>query len=1053
MQDLAECKKFKAIIGGLRAGTKRIWVQGLWDSSRAYFISTVLRKLHLPCVVVESGDEESELVYQELETFLPDVEIQLFPAWDMYKSSIEEERATTLAKLLSGNAPPVIVSSIQALLQKVPSPEPLLASTLKIARGNALSMERVAKYLNRHDYERLGEVSRPGEFSLRGGILDVFSPHEENPVRIEFGEETIESIRKFDPETQRSTERREDCSLFPVDGLVREERSTLLAYIPKERIMFLGEPVHIREKAKEVIAIAEEIEKSSLPASGGHVSDYIPYEELVREWSQSTVVYISVLPQETSDMQQEKTYQLPSFSTDECKSCKFDFLVDKLREWMRKKFAIVFYCNNEGEKKRLMELLAEHRVDPDGSVDFRIGHLRGGFVLPDIRSVFLSDQEVFGRYRRRMIRRIRGLPVHRKSELAAGDYVVHIDHGIGKYLGLEKLEVEGRMGEFLTIEYLGGDRLYVPPSHIHLVEKYVGIEGKAPPVYRLGGSSWNLAKRRAVRAIQDMAGELLELHATREVGEGFKFSMDTSWQYEFESAFIYEETPDQLKTVNEIKADMESSKPMDRLVCGDSGYGKTEVAVRSAFKAVMNGKQVAVLVPTTILAEQHYVVFSERMADYPIKIAVLSRFRTLAEQRGIIAELMNGTVDVVIGTHRLLQNDISFRDLGLIIVDEEQRFGVAQKEKLKKLRKTVDVLTMTATPIPRTLYMSLMGIRDISIINTPPENRFPVAGQLINFDRRLLRNAILREIERDGQVFLVHNRVQTIEEIKSMLEELVPEARIEIGHGQMSGKELERVMEDFLAVRIDVLVCTTIIESGLDIPNANTIMINDAPAFGLADLYQLRGRVGRYKHKAYAFFIIPELNPVTVGAKKRLNAIEELSGLGAGFRLAMRDLEIRGAGNLLGREQHGHIVAIGFDLYCKLLREGVRQLRGENVEEFEPTFDLGVEFSIPDSFIPDAKSRIMIYKKMGEIVDLNAANQLKEELHDRFGRLPQGVFGLLKVMELKVKAREVGIGYIGVDTNKIHIRLKSGQSLAYSLSPVSSDGEILDAVEKAIDRN
>ena len=1028
--ELSQDKTFKNIVKSLREGTKDIWVQGLWDSSRTYFISAVFKKLHAPCLVIGYGEEESELLYQELETFLPHVEI-----------FSPEEKMSLLAKLLSKELLPfVIVTSIQTLLETIPPPEHLARNTLEIKKGDTASIEEVREHLLRHNYERANEVIETGEFSPHGCILDVFPPQEKTPFRIEFGEKKVESIRRFNPGTQRSTEKVKSCSFFPAKLSAGQKLSTLLAYVPGETIIFMDEPIYIREKTREVAHISGETEDHP-----------INYERLIRTYRKHTVIYLSLLPQKTPEMKPEKTYELSILST-ECKACQFDSVAQKIRKWIDEKFTIIFYCNNDGEKKRLIELLSEHGIKSANNMDFRIGYLRGGFVLTGIKLIFLSDQEIFGRYRRRITRRVRGLPIQLESELTPGDYVVHLDHGIGKYLKLENLQVDGRDCEFLAIEYAGEDKLYVPPSHIHLIEKYIGIEGKPPPVYKLGGSSWRLAKQRAVKAVQDIAGELLELYAMRQISNGIKFSTDTAWQHEFESAFLYEETRDQLKTVEEVKADMESPESMNRLICGDSGYGKTEIAMRAAFKAAMDGKQTAVLVPTTILAEQHYTVFSERMADYPVNIAVLSRFKTETDQKEVIAGLRKGIVDIVIGTHRLIQKDISFRNLGLVIVDEEQRFGVAQKEKLKRLRKTVDVLTMSATPIPRTLYMSLMGVRDISIINSPPDNRLPVESRLIPFDKKLIRNAILKEIERDGQVFYVHNRVESINMTRDAIEKLVPEARTEIAHGQMSEKELEKVMRDFTAAHVDVLVCTTIIESGLDIPNANTIIIEKASSFGLADLYQLRGRVGRYKHKAYAFFIIPGLKPVTNDAKKRLKAIEELGGHGAGFHLAMRDLEIRGAGNLLGREQHGHVIAIGFDLYCKLLKETILELKGERIDKSEPIVELGVEFSIPSSFIPEGRSRIKIYRKMAAITDMESLRELREELCDRYGTLPPTVMKLLKALELKAKAQESGISYLGVDGNNVRIRFRDREeSSTYRLTSVGNDREMLDEIGKVID--
>ncbi len=1037
---------FKSVVEDLTSGPGQIWVQGLWGSARAHFIAALLREIQTPAVIIEHGQEETELLCQELQTFLPDIEIRLLPAWEIPllengtpHFDVLAGKMQTLDAFLHPKTSSIAVVSIQALLQKVIPPQSLRRATLKIVKGEPAGIGETVRHLNEHGYERADEVLQPGEFSQRGGILDVFPIQADSPLRVEFDEDAIASIREFSPETQRSVKKTDRAYIFPVAQPSKRSLSSFLSYLPGGTAVFMDEPILIKKKAEEVLSILRD--------EPAQLSDYVSYGNIARECKAYSVIYLSLLPQSIPGMHPGHIYRF-STSPTECSSGSFDNLAEKIRGHLRNNLTITFYCNNDGEKNRLVELLSDHGIQPGDNVSFHIGRLQSGFISRDLGLMVLSDEEIFGRYQNRIApRRRRGIPILRESELETGDYVVHLNHGIGRYLGLRKLETDGKPGEFLTIEYLGGDKLYVAPSHIHLVEKYVGMGDKRPPLYRLGGSSWNSVKRRVKRAIRDMAGELLELYATREMTRGFGFSPDSPWQREFESSFIYEETPDQLRTIEEVKADMELPKPMDRLVCGDSGYGKTEIAVRAAFKAVMSGKQAAVLVPTTILAEQHHTTFCERMADYPINVAVLSRFKTPAEQKETITGLEGGTVDVVIGTHRLLQNDLGFRDLGLVIVDEEQRFGVTQKEKLKQLRKTLDVLTMTATPIPRTLYMSLMGARDISIIISPPANRIPVEAHLIPFSRKLIRNAILREIERDGQVFYVHNRVDSIEAVAQMLEELVPEARVETAHGQMPERVLRKVMADFVSSRIDVLACTTIIESGLDIPNANTIIIERSDAYGLADLYQLRGRVGRYTHRAHAFFVVPERNPVTPGARKRLKAIEELNGHGAGFHLSMKDLEIRGAGNLLGPQQHGHVAAIGFDLYCKLLRETVGELKGKKTEEFETTLDLGIEPIIPHSLISDSRNRVTIYRKMAETVDSKGVDELKDELADRFGVLPKSAARILKWLRLKVKARESGIAYIGLNGSRLDIRFRDGKSSVYSLPETTGDVELLDVIE------
>jgi len=660
--------------------------------------------------------------------------------------------------------------------------------------------------------------------------------------------------------------------------------------------------------------------------------------------------------------------------------------------------------------------------------------LMSGVEMPLDRLLILTEAEIFGRVRRRKKVKARfgkeGIRLSDFGELTVGDYVVHINHGIGRYLGIKKLEIGASCRDYLEIEYAGQDRLYVPTDQVNLIQKYVGIEDTPPKINRLGGGEWQKVKNRVQESIKEMADNLLRLYADRFTAKGYVYPPDTVWQKEFEEAFIYEETPDQIRATEEIKRDMESSRPMDRLLCGDVGYGKTEVAMRAAFKAVTEGKQVAVLVPTTILAQQHFQTFTQRFSGYPVVIGVLSRFQSPAEQERIVKGLKNGTIDLVIGTHRLLSKDVAFKDLGLLIVDEEQKFGVLHKERLKELKKNVDALTLTATPIPRTLHMSLIGIRDMSVIETPPEDRFPVKTYVIEFNEDVIAEAIRRELDRGGQVFFVYNRVQTIERMASYLQQLIPEARIEIAHGQMNEDTLEEVMLSFYEGASDILVCTTIIENGLDIPNVNTLIVYDADRLGLSQLYQLRGRVGRSNRVAYAYFTYRKDRMLGEMAEKRLAAIRDFTDLGSGFKIALRDLEIRGAGNLLGPEQHGHIAAIGFDLYCKLLEEAIKERRGEKRPDTpDPTIEVEIDAYIDEGYISDPAQKVEIYKKIAAVSSLSEADEVEEEIEDRFGDLPEAVRNLLEISRLKVLAKQLGIETITSERGEIVARFLPGLSL------------------------
>jgi transcription-repair coupling factor (superfamily II helicase) len=702
----------------------------------------------------------------------------------------------------------------------------------------------------------------------------------------------------------------------------------------------------------------------------------------------------------------------------------FQMFWDEFREWQKEGYLVNILCDNAKQIERMNFILEERRLNI-GGIAVGIGILNEGFISDELKLVMMSDDEIFGRQRQRQ-RRVKfkeGAPISSYIDLKESDYVVHVSHGIGIYRGIKRLDIDGRPQDFLMLQYAGSDVLYVPTYQIDMVQKYIGGGDDVKlKIDRLGGTRWSQLKARVKQDIQKLAQELLELYAARAALPGHAFSRNTPWQQEFEAAFPYEETPDQLKAIEEALADMERPRPMDRLICGDVGYGKTEVAMRAAFKAVMDGKQVAVLVPTTVLAQQHFLTFYERFEPFPVKVGMLSRFRTPKEIKQLLEDLANGKVDIVIGTHRLLSKDVKFHDLGLLVIDEEHRFGVRHKERIKQLRKQVDVMTMSATPIPRTMHMSLVGARDLSIINTPPENRLPIETYVMEFKPDIVRDAILKEMDRGGQVYFVHNRIESIASVANIVQELVPQARIAVAHGQMHERQLERIMLDFIAYKYDVLVCTTIIESGLDIPNVNTIIINRADALGLAQLYQLRGRVGRAQEQAYGYLLYPEARTITEGAQKRLRVIEEFTDLSSGFKIALRDLEIRGVGNILGPEQHGHIVAVGYDMYCKLLNEAVKELKGEEVvEAVETKISFPIEAYLPDEYVPDSQQKVSLYKKIAALTTPQERSDLEEEMEDRYGEIPPPVHALLEIAELKQFAQKLGINNIVSSGNVIKI--------------------------------
>jgi len=915
------------------------------------------------------------------------------------------ERLALLQQIVTGRRMAVVVTRSVLESPVVPG-DRVLNQTLILQRGDSLDSGQLIEKLIQAGYEKVSQVSGRGEFANRGGIIDIFSAQQAVPVRVELFGDTIESLREFDLDEQTAIQVVEHSEIFLGD--IQGETIPLRDYIRPGDLLI---DVEAEQTDAEV-----RITAGAFPA--GQPEDY------------SSAFYPSVF----------HDFEAGDFLVEEHKRQR---ALTQIEEWLCQAWRILVVCHNEGEIERLRDVLSDNHIDVD-SVDFGIGSLNHGFVYPAARLAVLCDAEIFGRYqspsaRRLAVRRARlrgGRAPVDFSELAEGDLVVHVEHGIGKYLGIQELEQGGVKSECVLLEFAEDARLYVPFEQAFLISRYVGIGKRFPPLSNLGDGKWSRTKKAAETAVFDYAARLLDLQARRNTLPGYAFPSDSKWQQEFEASFLYTETPDQLGAIEETKRDMETEQPMDRLICGDVGFGKTEVAIRAAFKTVMSGKQAAMLVPTTVLAQQHFETFRQRMSDYPIRVGMLSRFLSAGEQRKTVAAIQDGSIDIIIGTHRLISSDIQFKDLGLVVIDEEQRFGVRHKELLKERFKLVDVLTLSATPIPRTLYLSLVGAKDMSSIETPPPNRLPVETVVCGYDERVIRDAIQRELHRRGQVYFLHNRVHSIERMRNRVQELCPRARVDIGHGQMEEEALERVMQRFVQGEIDVLISTTIIESGLDIPNANTIIIDRADRFGLADLYQLRGRVGRAQHKAYAYLLLPRDLMAVGAARRRINAIKQYSGLGAGFKIAMRDLEIRGAGNILGTAQSGHIINIGFDLYCQLLQQAVEQLKGKKGVKRSDTF-LRLDFVVtnesefvtarkelapafvPSDYIAQPQTRIEAYKKLAAVASIEQLHRLRSEWRDRFGPLPQAVQNLLILNEIRLVSGREKIARIEVKDSKV----------------------------------
>ena len=1050
--DLGEDKIVCQIVSRLKESKPQdgaVKVDGTWGSFAPMLAAHISRTLKRPILYVNAQLDEADRTSDDLQVFTGRG-VEVFPVWEGIENIADatDEIGAQRLRLSLGlaQAQPeelsglIICAPVQALNQPVASGQVLMEGGLGLQVKQTIEPELVATWLSDNGFERVDSVDVPGQFARRGGIIDIFAPvtaesaggigiqggREAEPVRVEFFADMIESIRRIDLDTQRSTERIEGARIVaPAEWGGPGETELFVNLLPADTIIILEEPVDIADVSGLFLDRAE--------GTGG----LYPFSAIYKAMRRFSCLEIcrfgggdkeGWLHIDVASAQQFE-HKAPAV----WKSKKA--LLGELLEQTSKK-EVLLYCETPAQVQRITEIVVELRGEVPANFKLPLGFIHRAFIINSLNTIVVSHHEIFGQYAlRRRIRRIRSAaPVESLVDLQRGDYVVHVAHGIGKFLGIQTMEKNGGVSEYLTIEYADKVLIHVPVTNIAFVQKYIGSLPKRPTLSKIGAKRWKRQTERVAEGVQALASELLETQAKRQSISGFSFGADSTWQKEFEESFIYQETPDQLTVAERIKTDMIEAIPMDRLLCGDVGYGKTELAMRAAFKAVEAGKQVAVLVPTTVLCVQHGRTFAERFADFPITIETLNRFNSAKNAKDIIARTRESKVDILIGTHRLLSDDIGFEDLGLLIIDEEQRFGVEHKERLKRFRANVDVLTMTATPIPRTLHMSLLGLRDISSLATPPLDRRSIVTKVCQFDKQLIRRAIIHELNRQGQVFFVHNRVQSIERMAEEVRKIVndPNITISIAHGQMPKHQLEEAMIKFVLGETDILVCSAIIESGLDIPNANTMVVNDADRFGLAQLHQLRGRVGRYKHRAYAYMLLPGTRTITPTAARRLKAIEEYSQLGAGFRIALRDLEIRGAGNILGPEQSGHINTVGYEMYCRLLTEAVRRLKNEPVEKpATAVLDLGFSVYIPKSYIPADRQRMDVYRRIAVAKNDQDLKRLAEELADLFGPVPDQVQVLLDMTELKILASNWQIKSIIVSEPDLVFTLESGEGVKH----------------------
>ena len=1107
IKPLIENNKYSEIVSLINKN-KSVEIEGIADSARSLFISAIYQSTNKPIVLIANSDMEAKNIYEDLNLFLnnvyyfPTKEV-VFYNIDAISGDLRWERLKVIKQILS-NKNNVIVTSIEAFSLRLAPKDLYYSHQISIKVGMEANIKTITKLLVEGGYDRVDMVEGKGEFSLRGGILDVYPADSIYPYRIEFFGDEVDTIRTFNLTSQRSIENIKSINIFPAKEIIidedninyginriKEESDKLLKNIKnKDRANRIKKTINSNiEQLKETGTF--EVIDSYLPffyekteSLFDYLNDYIyiiddkirtlgkvdsvylefnenysiflergdilpsqidlliPKEKLLDNIKNRTRIIFDSILQNDSIFSVDQKYEIKASSLNNYQG-QLDLLIQDIFEKKSNNNKIIILSGTRARGERLVNTLRDRGIESvykeeisevlDGQVIITFGNLLRGFQCKEINLCIISDKEVFGEAKRKYSKKRsskKGIgKIKSFAELKPGDYVVHVNHGIGVYKGIKQIEVAGHKRDYLDIVYDKGDKLYVPVEQLDMLQKYIGSEGKNPKVNKLGGNEWQKAKSKVRESINKIAEDLVKLYAERSAIKGYRFSKDTEWQKQFEDEFPYEETPDQLSSLEEIKNDMESDKIMDRLLCGDVGYGKTEVAFRAAFKAIMDGKQVAFLVPTTILAEQHYKNMKSRFSDFPISIDMISRFRTPKEQKATLKAAKEGNVDIIVGTHRLVSKDIEFKNLGLLIVDEEQRFGVTQKEKIKNVQKNVDVLTLSATPIPRTLHMSLSGVRDISVIETPPEERYPIQTYVVEQNDQLIRDAIMRELSRGGQVYFVYNRVENIEKMAAYIQSLVPESKVTKAHGQMTERQLEKEMMAFMDKEYDVLVCTTIIETGIDIPNVNTIIVYDADKMGLSQLYQLRGRVGRSNRIAYAYLLYTKDKVLTEVAEKRLKALKDFTELGSGFKIAMRDLEIRGAGNIMGSAQHGHMATVGYDLYCKMLEDTVKLIKGEiDKEPIETTIDLKVDAYIPSSYIQDEIQKIEIYKKIAAIESNQEYMDIKEELEDRYSEIPEPIYNLMDIAYIKNCAKNLFIEEIKEDSKYIIFKFAKNES-------------------------
>jgi len=1044
--------KLREAIAQTDPSDKKIQVKGLTGSSLSFVLADVFRSSDAPFLLVFNDKEEAAYYLNDLEQLIGEKDVLFYPGSYRRPYQIEETdnanvllRAEVLNRINSRKKPAVVVTYPDALFEKVVTRKELDKNTLKIKLGDTLSLDFLNEVLFEYKFKRVDFVTEPGEFSVRGGIVDVFSFSHDQPYRIEFFGDEVDSIRTFDVESQLSTEKVTKITIIPnvANKFIEEKRESFLNYIASNTVVFSKNTDLLFGRLDDFFAKAIEAFKE-LSEDIKHAAPeelFLNAAEFKKQLIDFTLISAGGAAQPAAENSIAFTTKpQPSFNK------KFNLLIENLNNNHNKGFTNYIFCASEQQAKRFHDIFEE--VGRRVHYKTIVFPLHQGFIADDLKIVCYTDHQIFERYHKFHLKngyaKKQAITLKELNKLEIGDYVTHIDHGIGKFGGLQKIDVEGKKQEAIKLAYGERDILYVSIHSLHKISKFNGKDGAPPKIYKLGSGAWKKVKDKTKSRVKKIAFNLIKLYAKRRLEKGFQYNPDSYLQNELEASFIYEDTPDQSTATADIKKDMESERPMDRLICGDVGFGKTEVAIRAAFKAVDNGKQVAVLVPTTILAFQHSRTFSERLKEMPVTVDYLNRFRTAKERRETLEKLEAGKVDIIIGTHQLVNKNVKFKDLGLLIVDEEQKFGVAVKDKLKSIKENVDVLTLTATPIPRTLQFSLMAARDLSVITTPPPNRYPIESSVIRFSEETIRDAITYEIQRGGQVFFIHNRIENIKEVAGMIQRLVPDAKVGIGHGQMEGKKLEALMLNFINGAFDVLVSTTIVESGLDVTNANTIFINNANNFGLSDLHQMRGRVGRSNKKAFCYFITPPYESMTSDARKRIEALEQFTELGSGFNIAMKDLEIRGAGDLLGGEQSGFINEIGFETYQKILAEAIDELKENEFKDLyeevegkankifikETQIDSDFELLFPDDYINNITERLNLYTELNQIKDEDELKKFEAQLVDRFGELPPQAEDLLNSVRIKWIANAIGIE---------KIVMKQGKLIGYFISDQQSE--------------